>query len=91
MRKNRKYVFIIIGVVIIVLTIICYRTIEYNLKRIQMDTLYTYFHKIQHLIIEKNYPVNMDSLKSFVYKERNTMSIYTKLSTLEKAVNAYHK
>jgi hypothetical protein len=76
-------------VVIVVVGIFSYQSIEYNLKKEQMDTLYTYFHKIQDSIKAKNYPINMDSLKEFVYSQRNTVSIYNKLKILEDSVRAY--
>ena len=62
---------------------------NYNLKKIQMDTLYNYFHKIQDSILAKNYPINMDSLKGAVFMERNSIGIYDKLKKLEDSVNAY--
>jgi hypothetical protein len=54
-----------------------------------MDTLYTYFHKIQDSIKAKHYPINIDSLKTVVYNGRNTLSIYSKLKNLEDSVRAY--
>ena len=76
-------------VAIIVVGIFSYKSIEYNLKKTQMDTLYTYFHKIQDSIKAKHYPINIDSLKTVVYNQRNIVSIYSRLKVFEDSVKAY--
>ena len=87
--KKKSIIIIVVCVAIIVAGIFSYQSIEYNLKKTQMDTLYTYFHKIQDSIKAKHYPINIDSLKTVVYNERNTVSIYSKLKVLEDSVKAY--
>ena len=91
MKKKNIIIIIVVGVPIIVVGIFSYKSIEYNLKKKQMDTLYTYFHRIQDSIKVKNYPINIDSLKTVVYNERNTISIYSKLRVLEDSVKAYKR
>ena len=88
MRKKYIILAAIISIVIVA-SFFSYQAIEYNLKKEQMDTLYTYFHKIQDSIKAKHYPINMDSLKAVVYDQRNTVSIYGTLKVLEDSVKAY--
>jgi hypothetical protein len=87
--KKRSVIVMVVCVAIIIVGIFSYKSIEYNLKKTQMDTLYTYFHRIQDSIKAKHYPINIDSLKTVVYNERNTVSIYSNLKVLEDSVNAY--
>ncbi len=86
---HKKYIILISVCVLIIIGVFSYSSIEYNLKKTQINTLYNYFHKIQDLIKLKHYPINMDSLKTAVYDGRNTISIYTNLNVLEDSVNAY--
>ena len=87
--KKKNIIIIVVCAAIIFIALFSYRSIEYDLKKTQMDALYTYFHRIQDSIKAKHYPVNIDSLKTIVYNERNTVSIYSKLKVLEDSVNAY--
>jgi predicted negative regulator of RcsB-dependent stress response len=87
--KRKSIIIIVVCVAIIAVGVFGYKSIEYHLKKTQMDALYTYFHKIQDSIKAKRYPINMDSLKTVVYKERNTLSIYSKLRILENSVKVY--
>ena len=86
----KRTIIILISITIIV-AIICYAIIKlrYEATRVQVDALYTYFHKIQDSIKKKNYPINMDSLKREVHDLMMTLKIWGKLNNLEKAVNAY--
>jgi hypothetical protein len=86
---KKTIIILIVCILLIVIGIFSYQGMEYNLKKTQMDTLYTYFHKIQDSIKAKHYPINMDSLKIVVYNERSTVSIYSKLKVLEDSVKAY--
>jgi len=87
--KKKSIIIIVVCIAIIIVGIFSYKSIKYNLKKTQMDTLYAYFHKIQDSIKAKHYPINIDSLKTVVYNERNTVSIYSKLKVLEDSVKAY--
>ena len=88
--KQKRLVIAFVIILIAVLTVFAIYTAQYNLKRKQMDTLYTYFHKIQDSIKAKHYPINIDSLKTVVYDQRNTISIYSKLKVLENSVKSFH-
>lgn len=85
----KRISIIILGLLAIVLTIYFVKKIRYETTRVQVDALYTYFHKIQDSIKKKNYPINMDSLKREVNKSMMTIKIWEKLDSLEKAVSAY--
>ena len=76
---------------IIIAAIVCYAIINFRNEatRVQVDALYTYFHKIRDSIKKKNYPINMDSLKREVHDSMMTSKIWGKLNKLETAVNAF--
>lgn len=85
----KRISIILLGLLLIVLTIYFFKKVRHETTRVQVDALYTYFHKIQDSIKKKNYPINMDSLKREVNKSMMTIKIWKKLDSLEKAVSAY--
>ena len=85
----KRIALIIIGFLLIVAVIYFFKNIRHEATRVQVDALYTYFHKIQDSIKKKNYPINMDSLKREVNKSMMTIKIWKKLDSLEKSVSAY--
>jgi len=85
----KRTAIILVGFLLIVLIIYFFKNIKYEATKVQVDALYTYFHKIQDSIKKKNYPINMDSLKREVNKSMMTIKIWKKLEILEKSVSAY--
>ena len=87
-----KRVIIILGsIVLIIAAVYSVGNFRFEATRVQVDALYTYFHKIQDSIKKKNYPINMDSLKHEVHDSMMTLKIWNKLNNLEKLVNDYKK
>ena len=85
-------VIIILGsIILIIAAVYSVRNFRHEATRVQVDALYTYFHKIQDSIKKKNYPINMDSLKREVHDSMMTLKIWGKLNDLEKSVNAYQQ
>ena len=85
----KRIAIILVSSLLIVLIIFFIKNIRYETTRVQVDALYTYFHKIQDSIKKKNYPINMDSLKREVNKSMMTIEIWKKLEVLEDSVRAY--
>ena len=85
----KRIAIILVGFLLIASIVYVFKGIRHEATRVQVDALYTYFHKIQDSIKKKNYPINMDSLKREVNKSMMTIEIWKKLETLEKSVNAY--
>jgi hypothetical protein len=87
--RIKRIAIILVGFLSIVAAIYFFKNIRHEATRVQVDALYTYFHKIQDSIKKKNYPLNMDSLKREVNKSMMTIKIWEKLDSLEKSVRAY--
>jgi len=85
-----KRILIIAGcIIVIAAAIYVIKDAAFQVTRVRVDTLYTYFHKIQDSIRKKNYPINMDSLKKQVHDSMMNSTTWDKLERLEKSVNAY--
>jgi len=85
----KRIAIILAAFFVIIAVIVFVKNVRYEATRVQVDALYTYFHKIQDSIKKKNYPINMDSLKREVNKSMMTIKIWKKLESLEKSVSAY--
>ena len=89
--KFMKRLIVILGsIIIIIVAVYSVQNFRYEATRVEVDALYTYFHKIQDSIKKKNYPINMDSLKREVHDSMMTLKIWGKLNNLEKSVSAYN-
>ena len=87
----KRIVIILVAFLLIIAVIYFVKNVRHEATRVQVDALYTYFHKIQDSIKKKNYPINMDSLKREVNKSMMTIEIWKKLERLEKSVRDYRQ
>jgi len=87
--SKKRIAIIVVSIIVIIAGVYLFKTAQNETTRIQVDTLYTYFHKIQDSIKKKNYPINMDSLKKEVHDSMMRGSTFKKLMDLDKLVSAY--
>jgi len=85
----KRIIIIAACIIVIVAAVYVLKDAANQVIRVKVDTLYTYFHKIQDSIRKKNYPINMDSLKKQVHDSMMNSTTWDKLERLEKSVNAY--